>query len=81
MAFSDIKSPHYIAVGDSAETTKYLVHSRIDYGNMMLYGMSDPLLHRLEMVKHSVATEKRALVAVHNARVLCFVPSTTIAYL
>ena len=65
-----------IAVGDSAETIKYLVHSKI---------VSDHLLHRLEMVQHSAATEKLALAVsemshpVHNARILCFQSFTTIA--
>ena len=32
-----------------------LVTSRIDYGNAVLYGISDRLLHRLEMVQRSAA--------------------------
>ena len=32
-----------------------LVTSRIDYGNAVLYGISDRLLHRLEMVRRSAA--------------------------
>ena len=32
-----------------------LVESRIDYGNAVLYGISDRLLHRLEMVQRSAA--------------------------
>ena len=33
-----------------------LVTSRIDYGNAVLYGISDRLLHRLEMVQRSAAS-------------------------
>ena len=40
-------------------TTKCLVQalvtSRIDYGNAMLHGISDRLLHRLELAQHSAA--------------------------
>ena len=32
-----------------------LVISRFDYGNALLYGITDRLLHRLEMIQHSVA--------------------------
>ena len=32
-----------------------LVTSRLDYGNAVLYGTSDRLLHRLEMVQRSAA--------------------------
>ncbi|KAK2172415.1 hypothetical protein NP493_965g01005 [Ridgeia piscesae] len=32
-----------------------LVTSRLDYGNAVLYGISDRLLHRLEMVQRSAA--------------------------
>ena len=32
-----------------------LVTSRIDYGNAVLYGISDRLLHRLDMVQRSAA--------------------------
>ena len=32
-----------------------LVTTRIDYGNVVLYGISDSLLHRLEMVQQSAA--------------------------
>ena len=46
---------HTLKIG----TTKCLVHalvtSRIDYGNAMLYGISDRLLHCLELVQHSAA--------------------------
>ena len=38
---------------------KTLVHaleiSRLDYGNALLYGITDRLLHRLEMIQHSAA--------------------------
>ena len=40
-------------------TTKCLVHaivtSTIDFGNAMLYGISDRLLHHLELAQHSAA--------------------------
>ena len=29
--------------------------SRVDYGNALLYGITDRLLHRLEMIQHSAA--------------------------
>ena len=32
-----------------------LVISRVDYGNALLYGITDRLLHRLEMIQHSAA--------------------------
>ena len=32
-----------------------LVISRLDYGNALLYGITDRLLHRLEMIQHSAA--------------------------
>ena len=32
-----------------------LVISRLDYGNALLYGIADRLLHRLEMIQHSAA--------------------------
>ena len=32
-----------------------LVTTRIDYGNAVLYGISDSLLHRLDMVQQSAA--------------------------
>ena len=32
-----------------------LVTSRLDYGNAMLFGIADRLLHRLEMVQRSAA--------------------------
>ena len=32
-----------------------LVISRVDYGNTLLYGITDRLLHRLEMIQHSEA--------------------------
>ena len=32
-----------------------LVTSRLDYGIAMLFGIADPLLHRLEMVQRSAA--------------------------
>ena len=32
-----------------------LVISRLDYGNELLYGITDRLLHRLEMIQHSAA--------------------------
>ena len=38
---------------------KTLVHAlviyRLDYGNALLYGITDRLLHRLEMIQHSAA--------------------------
>ena len=38
---------------------KMLVHalviSRLDYGNALLYGITDRLLHRLDMIQHSAA--------------------------
>ena len=36
-----------------------LVISRLDYGNALLYGITDRLLHRLEMIQHSAARIKR----------------------
>ena len=39
---------------------KTLVHAlviyRLDYGNALLYGITDRLLHRLEMIQHSAAS-------------------------
>ena len=32
-----------------------LVISRVDYGNALLYGITDRLLHRIEMIQHSAA--------------------------
>ena len=32
-----------------------LVISRLDYGNALLHGITDRLLHRLEMIQHSAA--------------------------
>ena len=32
-----------------------LVISRLDYGNALIYGITDRLLHRLEMIQHSAA--------------------------
>ena len=40
-----------------------LVISRVDYGNA-LYGITDRLLHRLEMIQHSAA---RIIINVHQA--------------
>ena len=48
-------------IRDSISTTvcKSLIHglvnSRLDYGNAILYGISDRHMHRLEMVQRSVA--------------------------
>ena len=43
----------------TAVACKTLVHalviSRVDYGNALLYGIPDRLLHRLEMIQHSAA--------------------------
>ena len=43
----------------TAVACKTLVHalviSRVDYGNALLYGITDRLLHRLEMIQHSAA--------------------------
>ena len=43
----------------TTDTSKCLMHafitSRIDYSSAMLYGISDRLLHRLELVQHSAA--------------------------
>ena len=50
-----------IKIRDSVTTSvcKNLIHglvtSRLDYGNAMLFGITDRLLHRLEMVQRSAA--------------------------
>ena len=50
-----------------------LVTSRLDYGNAVLYGISDRLLHRLEMVQRSAAS----IASSTRYSSLCFAPYTS----
>ena len=44
-----------LTIGTSKCLVHALVTSRIDYGNAVMYGISDRLLRRLESIQHSVA--------------------------
>ena len=60
-------------IRDSISTTvcKSLIHglvtSRLDYGNAILYGISDRHMHRQEMVQRSKRIDFKLLVLVHRA--------------
>ena len=58
-AYSNIFHIAKIRTSLTTAACKTLVHSlvtsRLDYGNAVLYGKSDRLLHRLEMVQRSAA--------------------------
>ena len=58
-AYSNIFRIAKIRTSLTTAACKTLVHalvtSRLDYGNAVLYGISDRLLHRLEMVQRSAA--------------------------
>ena len=58
-AYSNLFRIAKIRTSLTAAACKTLVHalvtSRLDYGNAVLYGISDRLLHRLEMVQRSAA--------------------------
>ena len=43
-----------------------LVISRLDYGNALLYGITDRLLHRLEMIQHSATRSARITVVLRR---------------